>query len=99
MMQNFNARLEAGLQIVTPEDGKPRVRAFDGHAAVSPTETAQYIADIVLDLRKMANADNHKALRDLLELCFYEASFAASRSETASDKSEKPFTFAKALAA
>lgn len=42
-------------------------------------ETAQYIADMVLELRNLAKAFELKAVQDLLELCFYEAFSAANR--------------------
>jgi hypothetical protein len=59
----------------------------DGHAAspkkavrkIANDETAQYISDMVLELRNMAKAADLSALQDLLELCFYEAFSAANR--------------------
>lgn len=46
-----------------------------------PRETAQYIADMVLELRNMAKAADHKTLQGLLEVSFYEAFSAANRVE------------------
>ncbi len=46
---------------------------------IDPKETAQYIADMVLEMRNMAKASNLTELKDLLELCFYEAFSAANR--------------------
>jgi hypothetical protein len=46
---------------------------------LQPKETAQYIADMVLELRNMAKASELTALRNLLELCFYEAFSAANK--------------------
>lgn len=42
-------------------------------------ETAQYIADMVLELRNLAKAVEIKPLQDLLELCFYEAFATANK--------------------
>jgi hypothetical protein len=42
-------------------------------------ETAQYIADMVLELRNLAKAVEIKSLQDLLELCFYEAFATANK--------------------
>ena len=44
-------------------------------------ETAQYIADMVLELRNLAKAVDIKSLQDLLELCFYDAFATANRVE------------------
>lgn len=44
-------------------------------------ETAQYIADMVLELRNLAKAADLLAVKDLLELCFYEAFSAANKVE------------------
>lgn len=49
--------------------------------AIDPRETAQYIADTVLELRNMAKGGNFKALQGLLEVSFYEAFSAANRVE------------------
>jgi hypothetical protein len=99
MTQSLKAKLRTCLPVATAEDDMSGAQLFLAPVAISSRDVAQYIADLVLDLRNMTNPDNHKALRDLLELCFYEASFAANRSETASDKSEKPLAIAKALVA
>jgi hypothetical protein len=40
---------------------------------------AQYIADMVLELRAMAKADDFKTLQGLLEISFYEAFSLANR--------------------
>ncbi len=42
-------------------------------------ETAQYIADMVLELRNLAKAVGIKSLQDMLELCFYEAFATANK--------------------
>lgn len=46
---------------------------------IDPKDTAQYIADMVLELRNMAKDDDLVALRNLLELCFYEAFSSANK--------------------
>lgn len=53
------------------------------------TETAQYIADMVLELRNMAVSSEHKILKGLLEATFYEASSAANRVEIPPDQLER----------
>ena len=45
----------------------------------SERETAQYIADMVLELRNMAKANDLKTLQGLLEVSFYEASGVANK--------------------
>ncbi len=42
-------------------------------------ETAQYIADMVLELRNMAKSAEMKTLQGLLEVSFYEAFSVANR--------------------
>jgi hypothetical protein len=49
--------------------------------AIDPRETAQYIADTVLELRNMAKGGNFTTLQGLLEVSFYEAFSAANRVE------------------
>ena len=44
-------------------------------------ETAQYISDMVLEMRNLAKAVELKKLQELLELTFYEAFSAANRVE------------------
>ncbi len=44
-------------------------------------ETAQYIADMALELRNMAKPYEMKTLQGLLEVIFYEASSEANRVE------------------
>ncbi len=45
------------------------------------TEAAQYIADLVLELRNLAKAEKLDALRGYLELAYYEAFMQAHKSE------------------
>jgi hypothetical protein len=52
---------------------------FNFRKKIDPKETAQYIADMVLELRNMAKDTDLVALRNLLELCFYEAFSAANK--------------------
>jgi hypothetical protein len=42
-------------------------------------ETAQYIADMVLELRNMAKSTDMKTLQGLLEVSFYEAFSVANK--------------------
>jgi hypothetical protein len=44
-------------------------------------ETAQYIADLVLELRNLAKAYSFTALQGLLEVSYYEAFSAANKVE------------------
>jgi hypothetical protein len=46
---------------------------------MEPKETAQYISEMVLELRNMAKAVELKSLQDLLELCFYQAFSEANK--------------------
>jgi hypothetical protein len=48
---------------------------------VDPRVTAQYIADMVLELRNMARTVELKTLQGLLEVSFYEAFSAANKVE------------------
>ena len=59
-------------------------------------ETAQYIADMVLELRNLAKAVEIKSLQDLLELCFYEAFASANRVEIPEGELEKLSELSKA---
>lgn len=52
---------------------------FNLNRKLDPKETAQYIADMTLELRNMAKAADLKSLKELLELCFYEGFAAANR--------------------
>jgi hypothetical protein len=54
----------------------------------NPRETAQYIADMVLELRNMARSVEHKTLQGLLEVSFYEAFSAANRVEIPAEELE-----------
>ena len=42
-------------------------------------ETAQYLADMVLELRNLAKSNNLLTLQGLLEVAFYEASGEANK--------------------
>jgi hypothetical protein len=44
-------------------------------------ETAQYVADIILELRNLAKAAKLVTLQGLLEICYYEAYAAAHKTE------------------
>jgi hypothetical protein len=52
-------------------------------------ETAQYIADMVLELRNMAKASDLKSLQGLLEVSFYEAFSAANKVDIPPEELEK----------
>jgi hypothetical protein len=56
---------------------------------LDPRETAQYIADMVLELRNMAKSADLKTLQGLLEVSFYEAFSAANKVEIPADEIEK----------
>jgi hypothetical protein len=99
MKQSLEAKLGTCLPVATAEDDRSGAQLFQPLITFSSHDVAQYIAELVLDLRNMTNPDKHKALRDLLELCFYEASYAACHSETATNNSEKPLASLKARAA
>ncbi len=49
--------------------GRANPRAFHHN----PRETAQYVADIVLELRNMAKSEGFATLQGLLEVTYYEA--------------------------
>lgn len=51
-------------------------------------ETAQYIADMVLELRNMAKSVDLKTLQGLLEVSFYEAFSVANKVEIPPDEIE-----------
>jgi hypothetical protein len=55
------------------------VSKFNFRKKLDAKDTAQYISDMVLELRNMAKAVELKALQDILELSFYEAFSAANR--------------------
>jgi hypothetical protein len=48
---------------------------------IDPRQTAQYIADMVMELRNMAKSCDHITLQGLLEVCFYEAFSVANQVE------------------
>ena len=52
-------------------------------------ETAQYIADMMLELRNMAKFTELKTLQGLLEVSFYEAFSVANRVEIPEGEIEK----------
>jgi hypothetical protein len=56
---------------------------------LDPKETAQYIADMVLELRNMAKSADHKTLQGLLEVSFYEAFSAANRVDIPPEELDK----------
>jgi hypothetical protein len=51
-------------------------------------DTAQYIADMVLELRNLARTVELKTLQGLLEVSFYEAFSAANRVEVPPEEIE-----------
>lgn len=55
----------------------------------SPTETAQYIADMLLELRNLAKAADLKPLQGLLELGYYEAYATAHRAPIPEGEGER----------
>ncbi len=77
--------------------------SFEGKSPLKrkpdPRETAQYIADLVLELRNMAKSADHKTLQGLLEVSFYEAFSAANRVEIPPEEIEKLRELSKASVA
>jgi hypothetical protein len=63
---------------------------------VQQRELAQYIADMLLELRKMAKAADLKTLLGLLEITFCEAFSIANKVEIPSGEIEKLRRLAKA---
>ncbi len=49
-------------------------------------ESAQYIADMILELRNMAKSGELKALQGILEFAYYEAFSAAHRVEVSAEE-------------
>jgi hypothetical protein len=74
---NLNYNLKSNINSIKNLKLKPDVR-----------ETAQYIADMVLELRNMAKSSEHKTLQGLLEVSFYEAFSAANRVEIPAEELE-----------
>lgn len=62
-------------------------------------ETAQYICDMVLELRNLAKAVEIKSLQDMLELCFYEAFATANKVALPDGELERLKELSKASAA
>jgi hypothetical protein len=48
---------------------------------LSRRATAQYTADMLLELRNLAKASGHKTLQGILEIAYYEAYSVANRVE------------------
>jgi hypothetical protein len=66
---------------------------------IGARETAQYIADMVLELRNMARMCELKTLQGLLEVSFYEAFSAANKIEIPPNEIEHLRELSKASAA
>lgn len=73
------------------------LQSTDGHrhppnrmspADLRSRETAQYIADMILELRNMAKSEQLGTLQSLLELAYYEAFTAAHKVEIPEGESE-----------
>lgn len=47
----------------------------------NPRDAAQYIADMVMELRNLAKAEKLHALREYLEVAYYEAFMQAHKTE------------------
>ncbi len=56
--------------------------------SIKARETAQYIADMTLELRNMTKSFNMKTLQGLLEVTFYEASSEANRIDIPAEEIE-----------
>jgi len=61
--------------------GKFAIRRRERGLADSQKETAQYITDMVLELRNLAQRAELKTLSGLLEIAFYEAFSLANKVE------------------
>lgn len=70
-------------------DGMTSPTILDARIPKMSRQTAQYIADMVLELRNMAKAENFDALRELLELTYYEAFTIAHKVEVPSGEQER----------
>ncbi len=65
---------------VRKEYSDTKDRPVSAHRDIPYTrETAQYIADMVLELRNMAKSTEMKTLQGLLEVSFYEAFSVANK--------------------
>ncbi len=64
-------------------NSRPTVTAFQSLAPIphDPRQTAQYIADMVLELRNMSKSEGFGTLQGLLELAYYEAFTVAHKVE------------------
>ncbi len=83
------------------ETTKSNSEKNSGNSKLSKTktnarETAQYIADMILELRNMAKGAEMTTLQGLLEVSFYEAFSAANRVEIPADELEHLRTLSKA---
>lgn len=56
-------------------------RSFGRAPQHNPRETAQYLADMVLEMRNIAKAENFGTLQGLLEIAYYEAFSVAHKVE------------------
>jgi hypothetical protein len=70
----------AGPQI-SSQDRVKHINRVAQQKTINPRDTAQYIADMVLELRNIAKAAEMKTLQGLLEVSFYEAFSVANRVE------------------
>jgi hypothetical protein len=61
-------------------------------------ETAEYVADMLLELRNLAKACDLKALQGLLEVSYYEAFSAANKVEVPPEELERLRELSKASA-
>jgi CRISPR/Cas system-associated endonuclease Cas1 len=62
-------------------------------------EAAQYIADMILELRNIARSEDLKDLQGVLELAYYEAFAAANRVEIPENEMERLKEMARSASA
>ncbi len=73
----------------------PKARGTVNHV-LAPQQTANYIADIVLELRNLAKGQALTTLQGLLEVTFYEAFAAANQVEVPQHEIERLRELSKA---
>jgi hypothetical protein len=78
------------MQLSTDQHHKLKrfVRSASTSKKLASQETAQYIADMVLELRNLAKAHAFLSLQGLLEVSYYEAFATANKVEVPNDELE-----------
>jgi hypothetical protein len=73
-MKETDVMANTSLNLTRPNNQNGSVATLD---RLPPLESAQYVADMVLELRNIAKSCNFKVLQGLLEITYYEAFTAA----------------------